>query len=62
MLRKIIPDVICDQKPVQLAGGASVHEAAKSMRKRNVGCVLVVKEGRQRSPGWETLEVGTRSG
>ena len=46
MLRKIIPDVICDQKPVQLAGGASVHEAAKSMRKRNVGCVLVVKEGR----------------
>ena len=37
MLRKIIPDVICDQKPVQLAGGASVHEAAKSMRQRNVG-------------------------
>ena len=46
MQRKIIPDVICDQKPVQLAGNASVHEAAKSMRQRNVGCVLVVKEGR----------------
>ncbi len=46
MLRKIIPDVICDQKPVKLAGSATVHEAAKSMRQRNVGCVLVVDEGR----------------
>lgn len=46
MLRKIMPDVICDQKPVQLAGSASVHEAAKSMRQRNVGCVLVTQEGR----------------
>lgn len=46
MLRKIIPDVIRDQKPVHLTGGATVREAAKLMQERNVGSVLVMEAGR----------------
>ena len=46
MLRKIIPDVIRDQKPVHLAGSATVREAAELMHLRNVGSVLVMDESR----------------
>jgi CBS domain-containing protein len=46
MLRKIIPDVIRDQEPVHLADGATVREAAKLMRLRNVGSMLVIEQGR----------------
>ena len=46
MLRKIIPDVIRDQEPVHLRGGATVREAAKLMERRNLGSVLVMEAGR----------------
>ncbi len=46
MLRKIIPDVIRDQEPVHLGDGATVREAAKLMRLRNIGSMLVMEQGR----------------
>lgn len=42
MVRRIIPDVIRDQKVVCLAGTASVREAAKLMQEHNVGAVLIM--------------------
>ena len=44
MLRKIIPNVIHDQKVVRLAEEATAREAARLMRERNVGAVMIVDE------------------
>jgi CBS domain-containing protein len=46
MHRKVIPDVVRDQKLVHLTGEASVREAARLMRKCNVGSVLIMEQGR----------------
>ena len=45
-MRKIIPDVIRGQKVVHLKGDASLREAARVMRKHNVGCVLIMERKR----------------
>ena len=42
MSRKIIPEVVHDQKLLHLPPTATVREAAREMRKRHVGAVLVV--------------------
>jgi len=44
MLRRIIPDVIRGQQVVYLGGQATAREAAKLMRKNNVGAVLIVED------------------
>ena len=44
MLRKIIPNVIHDQKVVSLGEEATAREAARLMREHNVGAVLIVDE------------------
>jgi CBS domain-containing protein len=46
MLRKVVPDVVRDQKLVTLAPTASVREAAQKMAARNVRSVLVTSRGR----------------
>ena len=46
MLRKIIPDVIRDPQPVHLPAAAGVRAAARLMRDRNVGSVLIIEDGR----------------
>ena len=46
MLRKIMPDVVRDQTLVALPGSATVREAARLMRDRKVGSVLVMEAGR----------------
>jgi CBS domain-containing protein len=43
MLRKIIPDVIGDQVLAHLTETATVRDAARLMRERNVASVLVMK-------------------
>ncbi len=43
MLRRIIPDVIRGQQVVHLGGQATARQAAKQMRKHNVGAVLIVE-------------------
>ena len=42
MSRKIIPEVVHDQDLLQLPSSATVREAARRMRTRDVGAVLVV--------------------
>jgi len=42
MSRKIIPEVVHDQDLLQLPSSATVREAARRMRTRHVGAVLVV--------------------
>ncbi len=44
MLRSIIPDVICGQQVVYLGGQATARQAAKLMRKHNVGAVLIIED------------------
>lgn len=44
MLRRIIPDVIREQKMVYVGGQATVRYAAKLMRKHNVGAVLIIED------------------
>ncbi len=44
MLRRIIPDVIRGQKLVCLGGWATARQAAKLMRKHNVGAVLIIED------------------
>lgn len=44
MLRRIIPDVIHGQQVMCLGGQATAREAAKLMRKHNVGAVLVIED------------------
>jgi CBS domain-containing protein len=46
MLRKIIPDVVHDPQPVHSRASVSVREAARLMRARNVGSVLIIEDGR----------------
>ncbi len=44
MLRRIIPDVIRGQQMVYLGGQATARQAAKLMRKHNVGAVLIIED------------------
>ncbi len=44
MLRRIIPDVIREQQMVYLGGQATARQAAKLMRKHNVGAVLIIED------------------
>ncbi len=44
MLRRIIPDVIHGQQVVHLGGQATTRQAAKLMRKHNVGAVLIIED------------------
>ncbi len=44
MLRKIIPDVIRGRQVVYLGGQATARQAAKLMRKHNVGAVLIIED------------------
>jgi CBS domain-containing protein len=44
MLRRIIPDVIREQKVAYVGGQATVRYAAKLMRKNNVGAVLIIED------------------
>ena len=46
MRRRIIPDVIGEQVLAKLPPSAKVREAARLMRDRRVGSVLVVRDGR----------------
>ena len=46
MLRKVIPDVVNDQKLVTLSPKATVREAARKMAASNVRSVLVVARGK----------------
>lgn len=42
MLRKLVPDVVRDQRLAMLPSSATVREAAFVMRERHVGSILVV--------------------
>ena len=44
MLRRIIPDVIRGRQVVYLGGQATARQAAKLMRKHNVGAVLIIED------------------
>ncbi|MHA1567202.1 MAG: CBS domain-containing protein [Alphaproteobacteria bacterium] len=44
MLRKIIPDVIRGRRLLYLGEKATAREAAKLMRKHNVGAVLIMED------------------
>ena len=44
MIRRIIPDVIRRQQVVYLGGQATARQAAKLMRKHNVGAVLIIED------------------
>ena len=44
MLRRIIPDVIGRRQVVHLGGQATARQAAKLMRKHNVGAVLIIED------------------
>jgi CBS domain-containing protein len=44
MRRRIIPDVIRGQQVVCLGGQATARQAAKLMRKHNVGAVLILED------------------
>jgi len=46
MGHKIVPDVIHSRKVVHLKGEASVRQAARLMRKHNVGSVLIMENKR----------------
>lgn len=43
MVRRLIPDVVHDQALVALSGSATVHAAARLMRERHVGSVLITR-------------------
>jgi CBS domain-containing protein len=46
MVRRLMPDVVHDQKLAELSGTATVREAARLMAARNIGSVLVTaREG-----------------
>ena len=45
MPRRIIPDVIREQQVEYLGGQATVRQAAKLMRKHNVGAVPIIDDG-----------------
>ena len=47
MVRRLMPEVVHDQKLVELPGTATVREAARLMAARNVGSVIVTaRDGR----------------
>jgi CBS domain-containing protein len=46
MRRRIIPDVVHDQDVLFLAAEATVAEACRAMKRRHVGCVLVMEQDR----------------
>jgi CBS domain-containing protein len=47
MVRRLMPEVVHDQKLAVLPGSATVHEAARLMAARNIGSVLVTaRDGR----------------
>lgn len=46
MVRKIMPDIVSDQDIFELAGGATVRDAARGMAERNCQSVLVTEDGR----------------
>jgi CBS domain-containing protein len=46
LLRKIIPDVVCNQVLVTLSPSATVRQAAKKMAARDVRSVLVTTRGK----------------
>jgi CBS domain-containing protein len=46
MVRKVIPDVVHDQRLLKLPPQATVREAAQRMAQRDVRCVLVMEEDR----------------
>ena len=45
MVRRIIPDVIRGRQVVYLGGRATARQAAKLMRKHNVGALLIIGDG-----------------
>src|SRR5262249_26374068 len=45
MRRRIIPDVVQEQNTRWLGLGATVAEACSAMKRRHVGCVLVMDQG-----------------
>ncbi len=44
MLRRIIPDVIRGRQVVYLGGQATARQAARLMRKHNVGAMLIIED------------------
>jgi CBS domain-containing protein len=46
MVRKVVPDVVHDQRLLKLPPQATVREAAQRMSQRDVRSVLVMEEGR----------------
>lgn len=46
MVRRIIPDVIHEQKVEYVKGNATVRKAAKLMQQRNVGAVPIIENGK----------------
>lgn len=46
MVRKIMPDIVSDQDIFELAGGATVRDAARGMAERHCQSVLVTEDGR----------------
>jgi CBS domain-containing protein len=45
MVRKLVPDVVHDQRLLQLPPATTVREAARRMVRRNVRSVLVMEKG-----------------
>ena len=45
MRRRLIPDVVHDQKLVTVPASASLREVARLMVERKIGCVLIVNNG-----------------
>jgi CBS domain-containing protein len=45
MLRKLVPDVVHDQKLLHLPSDATVREAARQMARRQVRSALVIEKG-----------------
>ena len=46
MVRKVVPNVVHDQRLLKLPPQATVREAAQRMAQRDVRCVLVMEEDR----------------
>ena len=46
MVRKIIPDIVSEQDIFELAGEATVRDAAKGMAERNINSVVITDAGR----------------
>jgi CBS domain-containing protein len=44
-MRRVVPDVVSDQQLLELPPTATVRSAARAMRERHVGAVLVATDG-----------------